>query len=93
MCAGAMHDNLLSAPSSSEVVVEIFGLLHFLFFFFFAMICPNGACMHFFFKYLIVSWYFVTGGEIYPGASIAELQQRVPGPSLSQCFLLTLGIL
>ena len=88
MCTGAMHDNLLSAPSSSEVVVESFALLYF-----FAMICLNCACMHFFFKYLIVSWYFVTGGAIYPGASIAALQQRVPGPSLSQCFLLTLGIL
>ena len=89
MCTGAMHDNLLSAPSSSEVVVEIFALLYF-----FCYDLPQ-LCMHafFFFKYLIVSWYFVTGGAIYPGASIAALQQRVPGPSLSQCFLLTLGIL
>ena len=31
-----------------------------------------------------VSLYFVAGREVCPGASIAALQQRVPGPSLSQ---------
>ena len=32
----------------------------------------------------MVSLYFVAGGEVCPGASIAALQQSVPCPSLSQ---------
>ena len=32
----------------------------------------------------MVSLYFVAGGEVCPGASIAALQQSVPRPSLSQ---------
>ena len=31
----------------------------------------------------MVSLYFVAWGEMCPGTSIAALQQRVPGPSLS----------
>ena len=31
-----------------------------------------------------VSLYFIMGGDVSPGASIAALQQRVPGPSLSR---------
>lgn len=43
LCAGAMHDNLLSAPSSSEVVVEIL-----VFCIFFCHDLPQ-LCMHAFF--------------------------------------------
>ena len=35
------------------------------------------------FSPILFSLYFVAGGEICPGASIAALLQRVPGPSLS----------
>ena len=36
-----------------------------------------------YFQSHMVSLYFVAGGEVCPGESIAALQQRVPGPSLS----------
>ena len=30
-----------------------------------------------------ISLYFIAQGEVCPGAGIAALQQRIPGPSLS----------
>ena len=38
----------------------------------------------------IVSSYFVPPGEVYSCVSIATLQQRVPGPSLSQSEILVI---
>ena len=36
------------------------------------------------FNLILASSHFVAQGEVCPGAGIAALQQRVPGPSLSQ---------
>ena len=38
----------------------------------------------------VVSWYFVPPGEVYSRVSIAALQRRVPGPSLSQSDILVI---
>ena len=38
----------------------------------------------------VVSWYFVPPGEVYSRVSTAALQQRVPGPSLSQSDILVI---
>ena len=62
------------APGSSKVAVGFFCLL--------SRICPNcNTCSYF--QSRIISLYFVAPGEVCPGASVAALQQRVPGPSLS----------
>ena len=51
-------------------------------------ICLNCACtvlffvfcFLFFFPFWRTGLYFLTGGQVYAGSSIAALQQRVPGP-------------
>ena len=52
-------------------------------------ICPNCSCTVFcFFVFFFSFWrtglYFLTGGQVYAGSSIAALQQGVPGPPMSQ---------
>ena len=37
-------------------------------------------CFLFFFPFWRTGLYFLTGGQVYAGSSIAALQQRVPGP-------------
>ena len=67
------------APSSSKVAVEVWGL-----FVSFVHCLPQLQHAHSYFYFHIVSYYFVAQGEVCSSASIAAVQQRVPGPSLSQ---------
>ena len=40
--------------------------------------------LFFFFSFWRTGLYFLTGGQVYAGSSIAALQQGVPGPPMSQ---------
>ena len=74
-------DPCFFAPCSLKVAVGVLVSLHFLF-----RIFPSCTCVRLFLVPLRFLCIFIIHAEVCPGASIAVLQQRVPGPSLTHLF-------
>ena len=60
------------APASSEMAVRLFGLCIFC-----PEFAPTAHAQSYFWSHIIYL-YFVSGGEVCPGANTAALQQRIP---------------
>ena len=81
LCARGMRSTLLLLLTPfllSALQKWLLGFLVFLYLFVHNL--PQLQHAHSYFQSLIVSLYFVAQGDICPGASMAALQQRVPGP-------------